>query len=100
MTIKLVKRPPDGAELRIEGKLDTATAPAAEKALVKIASEYRDLELNLSELAYVSSAGLRVLLTLQKQAFRSGGSLTLSHMTPAVAEIFEMTGFSDILNVV
>lgn len=100
MTIKLIKRPPDGAELRIDGKLDTSTAPAAEEAFLKIASEYRELELNLAELAYVSSAGLRVLLTLQKQMLRSGGSLTLSHMTPAVVEIFEMTGFSDILNIV
>lgn len=100
MTIKLIKRPPNGAELRLEGRLDTATAPAAEEAFLKVASEYRELELNLSNLVYVSSAGLRVLLVLQKQMIRQGGTLTLSHMTPAVVEIFEMTGFSDILTVV
>ncbi len=100
MTIKLLKRPPDGAELRLEGRLDTSTAPEAEKAFLKVASEYRELELNLENLAYVSSAGLRSLLVLQKEMLRKGGTLTLSHMTPAVVEIFEMTGFSEILNVV
>ncbi len=99
MMIKMVKRPPNGAELRLEGKLDSSTATAAEEAFLKVAADYRELELNLEKLVYISSAGLRALLSLQKRMIRSGGSLKLTHMTPAVVEIFEMTGFSDILNV-
>lgn len=100
MTIKLLKRPPDGAELRLEGRLDTTSAPAAQEMLLKMAGEYAKLTLDFAELAYVSSAGLRVLLTLQKQVNRTGGSLTLTHVSPAVMEVFEMTGFSGLLHIV
>lgn len=100
MTIKLLKRPPDGAELRLEGRLDTTSAPAAQEMLLKMAGEYAKLTLDFAELAYVSSAGLRALLTLQKQVNRTGGSLTLTHVSPAVMEVFEMTGFSGLLHIV
>lgn len=100
MTIKLLKRPPDGAELRLEGRLDTTSAPAAQEMLLKMAGEYAKLTLDFAELAYVSSAGLRTLLTLQKQVNRTGGSLTLTHVSPAVMEVFEMTGFSGLLHIV
>ena len=100
MTIKLLKRPPDGAELRLEGRLDTTSAPAAQEMLLKMAGEYASLTLDFADLAYVSSAGLRTLLTLQKQVNRTGGSLTLTHVSPAVMEVFEMTGFSGLLTIV
>ena len=99
MTIKLVKRPPNGAELRLEGRLDTTSAPSAQEAFLKVAGEYAQIELNFTELVYVSSAGLRALLTLQKQVNRTGGSLTLTHVSPAIMEVFEMTGFSGILHI-
>lgn len=99
MTIKLVKRPPNGAELRLEGRLDTTSAPAAQEAFLKVAGEYAAIELNFTDLAYVSSAGLRALLTLQKQVNRTGGDLKLTHVSPAIMEVFEMTGFSGILNI-
>lgn len=99
MTIKLVKRPPDGAELRLEGKLDTAFAPAAQDAFLKVAGEYANITLNFANLVYVSSAGLRAVVMLQKQINRTGGSLTLTNLSPAVMEVFEMTGLSGILHI-
>ena len=100
MTIKMVKRPPDGAELRLEGRLDTTSSPAAQEVLMKVAGEYAKITLDFADLSYVSSAGLRVILTLQKQINRTGGSLTLINVSPAVMEVFEMIGFSGILNIV
>jgi anti-anti-sigma factor len=100
MTIKMVKRPPDGAELRLEGRLDTTSSPAAQEVLMKVAGEYAKITLDFADLSYVSSAGLRVILALQKQINRTGGSLTLINVSSAVMEVFEMIGFSGILNIV
>ena len=100
MTIKLAKRPPDGAELRLEGRLDTNSATSAKDAFLKVAGEYAKITLDFTSLTYVSSAGLRAILTLQKQVNRTGGSLTLTNVSPAVMEVFEMTGFSGVLNIV
>ena len=100
MTINMVKRPPDGAELRLEGRLDTTSSPAAQEVLMKVAGEYAKITLDFADLTYVSSAGLRVILALQKQINRTGGSLTLINVSPAVMEVFEMIGFSGILNIV
>ncbi len=100
MTIKLIKRPPDGAELRLEGRLDTVSAPAAQNAFLKVAGEYAQITLNFTDLQYISSAGLRVILLLQKQVNRTGGSLVLTNVAPAVMEVFEMTGFSGVLQIV
>lgn len=100
MTIKLVKRPPDGVELRLEGRLDTTTSPAAQEALLKVAGEYAKITLDFTDLVYISSAGLRVILTLQKQINRTGGSLTLNNVSPAIMEVFEMTGFSGVIRIV
>ena len=100
MTIKLVKRPPDGVELRLEGRLDTTTSPTAQEAFLKVAGEYAKITLNFADLVYISSAGLRVILTLQKQINRTGGSLTLNNVSPAIMEVFEMTGFSGVIRIV
>lgn len=100
MTIKMVKRPPDGAELRLEGRLDATSAPAAQDAFLKVAGEYANIVLNFAALAYISSAGLRSLLALQKQVNRTGGRLTLTNVSQPVMEVFEMTGFSGVLEIV
>lgn len=100
MTIKLVKRPPNGAELWLEGKMDTASAPAAQEAFLKVADEYPNVTLNFSKLIYVSSAGLRTLLVLQKRVNRTGGSLTLTNVNPSIMEVLEISGFSGILTIV
>ena len=100
MTIKLVKCPPDGAELRLEGRLDTTSGPAVQEAFLQVAREYAKITLNFAQLAYISSAGLRALLMLQKQVNRTGGTLALTNVNQQVMEVFEMTGFGGILNIV
>ena len=100
MTIKLAKRPPDGAVLRLEGRLDTPSAPSAQEAFLKVASEYADITLDFANLSYVSSAGLRALLSLQKQVNRTGGDLTLTNVSAAIMEVFELTGFSAMLHII
>ena len=99
MTIKLVKRPPNGAELRLEGRLDATTSPAVQDALLKGAGEYAQIELNFAQLGYISSAGLRVMLMMQKQVNRTGGTLRLTNVSPAIMEVFEMTGFRSIMQI-
>ena len=98
MTIKLIKRSSEQVELQLEGRLDTNSAPSAQESFLKIAGEYADIELNFSSLDYISS-GLRSLLMLQKQVNKTGGSLVLTNVSPSVLEVFEITGFSSILNI-
>ena len=99
MTIKLIKKTPDHVELILEGRLDTTTAPSAQEAFEKVANQYAHLEMNFKDLAYISSAGLRSLLALQKQVNRTGGTLCLTHVQPSVKEVFEITGFAGILTI-
>ena len=85
--------------LSVEGRIDTTTAPQLEAELKKELGGVTELQLDLSGVEYISSAGLRVLLSAQKVMNRQG-RMTLSHVTEAVMEIFEVTGFSDILTIV
>ena len=100
MTVKLLKKSDSKAELLLDGRLDTATAPSAQEAFLNVANEYAEVELNLADLAYISSAGLRALLMLQKQVNKTGGSLVITNAKPAVKEVFEITGFAGIMNIV
>ena len=99
MTIKLIKKSDSKAELVLDGRLDTSTAQAAQNAFLKVAGQYAELELNFAQLDYVSSAGLRALLMLQKQVNKTGRSLVLRNVKPAVKEVFEITGFAGIMNI-
>lgn len=85
--------------LSVEGRIDTTTAPQLEAELKKELGGVTALQLDFSGVEYISSAGLRVLLSAQKVMNRQG-RMTLSHVTEAVMEIFEVTGFSDILTIV
>lgn len=82
----------------IEGRLDTTTAPEFEKMLGEIMGGVTELVLDMTNLEYVSSAGLRVILKAQKVMF-SQGKMTLTGVNESVMEVFEITGFSDILNI-
>ncbi len=82
--------------LHIEGRIDTITAPELEKKIAALSPEVTDLILDMKEVVYISSAGLRVLLSAQKKMSRVG-SMKLSGVCSAVMEVFEMTGFADIL---
>ena len=82
--------------LKIEGRLDTTTAPELEKTINEQSEGIKDLVMDMEKLEYISSAGLRVLLAAQKKMNKIG-TMKLTHVCDAVMEVFEMTGFSDIL---
>ena len=82
--------------LKIEGRLDTTTAPELEKAINGEGEELKSLTLDFGSVDYISSAGLRVLLSAQKK-MNAQGYMELRNVSEAVMDIFEMTGFADIL---
>jgi anti-anti-sigma factor len=84
----------------LNGRLDTTTAPQLQAVLIPAFDEAKLVELDFAKLVYVSSAGLRVLLLGEKTAKAKGGSMTLAHVSDEVKEVFEMTGFADILKVI
>lgn len=86
------------AVVSLEGRLDTVTAPELEKALQEILPELTELTLDFAALDYISSAGLRVLLSTQK-VMNKQGKMMLTNVNEAVMEIFEVTGFTDILTI-
>ena len=85
-------------EIALEGRLDTMTAPELEAELSKSLDGISDLTLDFSALEYISSAGLRVLLSSHK-AMMSKGGMKIIHVNDVVQEVFEVTGFSDILTI-
>jgi anti-sigma B factor antagonist len=88
----------NGAELTIglAGRLDTITAPQLEKELQSSLAELKKLHFDFKELEYISSAGLRVMLYAQKQ-MNGQGLMTIGNVSDVIMEIFDMTGFSDIM---
>ena len=97
MTIEIKK---NTAELVLEvtGRLDTITAPALDKTINENLSKIKSLTLDFKNLEYISSAGLRVILSAQKK-IQSVGSMKLINVCEEVMEVFEMTGFADILTI-
>ena len=86
--------------VRIEGKLDTQTSPDAEAQLIRlIDAGARKVVVNLERLAYISSAGLRILLAAAKQLQGSGGELRVCSLSDLVQEVFDISGFDSILPV-
>ena len=90
----------DGSKLEIalEGRLDTMTAPSLEEEVKNSIEGIKELIFDLKDLVYVSSAGLRVLLSAQK-IMNNQGSMTVKNVSEEVNEIFEVTGFADILTI-
>ena len=84
--------------IALEGRLDTTTAPELEKEIKASLNGITDLKLDLKKLEYISSAGLRVLLSAQK-IMNKQGSMKLSGVNDVVMEVFEVTGFADILTI-
>ena len=82
-----------------EGRIDTVTAPELEESLSKIPSTATSVTFDFSKVEYISSAGLRILLVAQKQMKKSGASMTISNISPTVRDVFDITGFSDILTI-
>lgn len=86
------------ADVALEGRLDTVTAPDLEKELKEILSDLTELTLDFGKLDYISSAGLRVLLSAQKVMTKQG-EMKITSVNETIMEIFEVTGFSDILTI-
>ena len=90
----------DGTNLLItlEGRLDTTTAPQLEEIVNKSIAGVSNFKFDFANLEYISSAGLRVLLSAQK-IMNKQGKMTIKNVSEEVMEIFEVTGFSDILTI-
>ena len=95
MTIE-IKRNTGETIIELAGRLDTNTAPVLDKTIHEDLGDVKNLVLNLKGLEYISSAGLRVLLYTQ-QKMQKIGSMKLTNVCEEVMEVFEMTGFADIL---
>ena len=86
------------ASFVLEGRLDTVTAPELEQSIKESIDGITDLLMDFEKLEYISSAGLRVLLSAQKIMNRQG-TMKIVHVNETVMEIFEVTGFTDILTI-
>ena len=95
MTIE-IKRNAEETTIKLVGRLDTTTAPALDKTINEDIAGTKNLGLDVKELEYISSAGLRVLLGAQKK-MQKIGSMKVTNVREEVMEVFEMTGFADIL---
>ena len=85
--------------LAIEGRLDTTTAPELEEVITAMGEEIKALELDIKDLEYISSAGLRVLLAAQKKMTAAEGTMVVRNVGELVNEVFELTGFNEILTI-
>ena len=85
-------------EVALEGRLDTMTAPEFEEALEPLLNGLEELLIDLGKLVYISRAGLRALLAAE-QTMEQQGSMKVINVQPEVMEIFEVTGFTDILDI-
>ena len=95
MTIE-IKKNAEETIIEIVGRLDTITAPVLDKSINEDISETKNLVLDVKGMEYISSAGLRILLATQKK-MQKIGSMKLTNVCEEVMEVFEMTGFADIL---
>lgn len=98
MDIQKIKQD-QALQLILSGRLDTTTASSLEAVLQENIHDITKLDFDLSALEYISSAGLRVILYAQK-TMNKQGEMTISHANSFIREIFDITGFSDILTLV
>ena len=97
MTIE-IKKNREATVIEIVGRLDTITAPALDKTINEDIGDAKNLILDVKGMEYISSAGLRVILSTQKK-LQGIGSMKLINVCEEVMEVFEMTGFADILTI-
>ena len=98
MDIKLVNRG-DTGELLMSGDLDTKTARDADMIFSQMADRFKNLTLNMKDLEYISSSGLRSIRNLYIKVNQNGGKLVLTNVNENVMEVFEMTGLAGMLNI-
>ena len=97
MTTEITKNAAE-VVIRICGRLDTVTAPRLEKTIQEEIGNLKTLILDMKDLEYISSAGLRVLLSAQKN-MQKIGTMKVVNVSEAVMEVFDITGFTDILTI-
>lgn len=97
MDMKLVDRGNEG-EILVSGRIDSKNAQEVGTAFLQIAGRFKNITLNFSGLKYISSAGLRAVKNLYLKVRGNGGELTIINASPRVADVFEMTGFAEMLN--
>ena len=97
MTLE-IKKTAEATTIEIVGRLDTTTAPVLDKAINEEIGDVKNLVLDVKAMEYISSAGLRVLLSAQKK-MQKLGSMKVMNVCEEVMEVFEMTGFADILTI-
>lgn len=97
----IINKQKDGTklELALEGRLDTTTSPSLEAELKQSVDGITELVFDFEKLEYISSAGLRIMLAAQK-VMNKQGSMVVKNVNEVVSEVFEVTGFSDILTIV
>ena len=98
MDVKLVNRGEEG-ELILSGDLDTRTARDADKLFAQLATRFNKIILNMQNLNYISSAGIRTIRNLYLLLMKSGGKLDIINVNGNVMEVFEMTGLAGLLNI-
>ena len=86
------------AMVRVDGRIDSVTSPELKSALDDLPADITDLTLDFKGVLYISSAGLRVLLTNHKK-FMGSGSMKLINVSSDVMDVFEITGFNNVLNI-
>lgn len=96
-----VKTTVDGTKARIEltGKLTVQTSPDLTAVVEGLPAEVRDLDIDLTDVSYIASAGLRVLVTADKLAVKHGGVMRLLHPCDDVLEVLDMTGLSEVFTI-
>lgn len=99
MSLRIQKVSGETAALTLSGRLDTTTAPELDAALEDVLPGAKELILDLRDLEYISSAGLRVLLKAQKSMHGANGAMKLRNVPEDVLEVFDITGFSDFLTI-
>ena len=97
MEIQVLKN--DNIVIQLKGRLDTTTSPQLDQKIKEIEIDKDVVVLDFKELEYISSAGLRVILFAQK-TMNSQGSMSVTHVNSDIMEVFELTGFTDILTII
>ena len=85
-------------KIALEGELNTMTAPDLENAVIPELEKVNDVEIDMTRLTYITSAGLRILLSA-KQRIKDRGNIILEGVCPEIMEVFEITGFTGILTI-
>ena len=98
MEVKLIDRGEEG-EVILIGRLDSNSSAAAEELFMQLADRFTNIKLDMKELSFISSAGLRILKKLYVKLSKKGGRLTAVNMGSYLVEVFEVTGFATILDI-